>query len=266
MDDQDVAKHWDENAPEWIRAVRAGWDVYREHVNNPAFFGLLPDLAGLRVLDIGCGEGYNTRKLADLGATVVGLDVSGAMVEAAREHEAAEPRGIEYHVSPGSDLSAFPDGSFDAVLSTMTMMDMADYAGCVREVARVLRRGGLFQFSITHPCVMTRLWEWVRDENGERRGMMIGNYFGLQPTSPEDDVDEWFFSSAPAEARESARRFRVPRFFRTLSEYCNTLVGAGFRIDRLEEPHASDEIVSKCPGVADTQLVPYFLIIQCRRG
>jgi len=266
MDDDEVAKYWDRNAPDWIPAVRAGWDVYREYVNNPPFFAMLPGLTGMRVLDVACGEGYNTCKLADLGARVVGVDISEVMIAAAREHEADEPRGIEYHVTSGNDLSAFADASFDAVLSTMALMDMADYTGCVREVARVLKDAGLFQFSITHPCTMTRAWQWVRDERGRRKALLVGNYFSLNATSPEEDVEEWYFGSAPPEVKAAARTFRIPRFFRTLSEYVNVLVGSGFGIVRMHEPHADEAAVSQCPAVADTRLVPYFLIIQCRKA
>ena len=71
MDDKEVAKYWDDNAADWVPAVRAGYDLTRELLNNPAFLSMLPDLSGKRVLDIGCREGYNTRILANLcGATI----------------------------------------------------------------------------------------------------------------------------------------------------------------------------------------------------
>jgi len=264
MDDREVAGYWDANAPDWIEAVRAGWDVYREYVNNPAFFQLLGDLAGLDVLDIGCGEGYNTRKLADLGARAVGIDVSEAMIRAALHHEADQPRGIEYHVASGSDLGRFADESFDAVLSMMAMMDMPDYAGCVGESARVLKGPGLLQISISHPCTMTRPWKWVTGDEGRREGVVVGDYFSLEPSSEVEDVEEWYFSAAPPQVKAAARAFRIPRFFRTLSEYFNTLVEAGFRVDHMVEPHADESAVRRCPSVADTRVVPYFLIFQCR--
>ena len=265
MDDRDMARYWDENAPDWVRAVRAGYDVCREYVNNPAFFDMLGDIRGLRVLDIGCGEGRNTRLFADRGAAVTGIDVSEAMIAAARDEEQREPRGIAYHVGSGSDRGRFADGAFDAVLSTMVLMDMPDHAGCVREVARVLRAGGTFQFSITHPVCQTRLWRWVHDDQGRRLGVVIGNYFSLQPSAPEQDVDTWFFGGAPAEVKAAARPFHIPRFFRTLSEYVNTLVDAGLSVDRMAEPHASDEALAKCPSLYDTRQVPYWIVFRCRK-
>ena len=265
MDDRDVARHWDDNAPDWTSGVRAGYDVSRIYVNNPAFFGMLGDIKGQRVLDVGCGEGTNTRKYADLGAKVVGVDVSGKMIEAAHEHEAKELRGIEYHVTSGADLRRFPDALFDAVLSNMAIMDMADWQGCIREVARVLKAGGLFQFSISHPCTMTRRWKWILDEQGRRLGFLVGNYFRLIQDPPGKEVDEWFFGAAPAEAKAKARKFRIPVFFRTLSEYHNTLVDSGFIVERLAEPCPSNEAIAACPGIADNRVAPFFLVFRCRK-
>ena len=264
MDDSEVARHWDANAPDWVRAVRAGYDIHREYVNNPVFFEMLGDIRGLRVLDLGCGEGHNTRLFADRGAKVVGIDISEAMIAAAREEEAREARGIAYHLGSGSDLSRFADGSFDAVLGTMALMDLPDYAGCIREVARVLKAGGLFQFSITHPCSQTRLWRWVTDDQGRRLGVVVGNYFSLKPSTPDEDVGEWFFGGVPPEVKATARPFRIPYFFRTLSEYFNTLVAAGFIVERLEEPYATDEGLARHPALDDTRSVPYFLVFRCR--
>jgi 2-polyprenyl-3-methyl-5-hydroxy-6-metoxy-1,4-benzoquinol methylase len=78
MDDQEVGRMWDENAEAWTKLARAGYDVSRDHVNTPAFFAMLPDVRGLRGLDVGCGEGHNTRLLAGRGARMTALDISGA--------------------------------------------------------------------------------------------------------------------------------------------------------------------------------------------
>ena len=265
MDDQEVARYWDENAPEWIRGVRAGYDLYRDYLNSPAFLSMLPELSGKRVLDVGCGEGYNTRIFGKLCGEIVGIDVSEAMINAARKAEADEPLGIEYYVTPGNDLSPFEDSSFDAVLSTMAMMDMADYAGCIRECARVLKSGGVLQFSSLHPITMTRYWKWIENEEGERIGVIVGNYFGLQPTKPGDEVEEWFFASAPPEVRSKARPFRIPCFFRTFTEYFNPLPEAGFHVVCVKEPYADEMTAKECPYVADTRIVPLFMIMQCRK-
>jgi len=266
MDDRDVARHWDENAEESVRAVRAGWDVFRKYESMPDFLAMLPDLSGRTVPDLGCGEGTNTRAFAERGMHVTGVDISRTMIAAAREQEAADPRDIEYRVASANDLSLFETARFDAVLSTMALMDAADYVGAVREAARVLKAGGLFQFSITDPCTMTRRWRWIRDEHGRKVALCVGNYFGLQPSRPGEDVDEWFFGAAPPQVKDNARKFRIPRFFRTLSTYVNALIEAGLALTCLQEPYASAEALVSDPGAYDTHIIPYFLIIQCHRA
>src|ERR1700753_930710 len=94
MDERQNAQHWEENAPDWVRLVRKGFDTSRDLVNSPAFFAMLPDVRGLYGLDLGCGEGHNTRQVAARGAKLAALDVASAMVQATAEEERREPRGI----------------------------------------------------------------------------------------------------------------------------------------------------------------------------
>lgn len=82
--EQEVARYWDENADLWADHVRKGWDAYREHFDNPAFFEFIGDLGGKTVLDAGCGEGYDTRLLARSEARMTGVNISERMLELAR--------------------------------------------------------------------------------------------------------------------------------------------------------------------------------------
>jgi ubiquinone/menaquinone biosynthesis C-methylase UbiE len=67
-------KEWDEAAESWVDFVRQGKDYYRDELNNPATFKLIGNVKGRLVLDLACGEGYNTRILAEKGAKMVGVD------------------------------------------------------------------------------------------------------------------------------------------------------------------------------------------------
>ena len=77
MNHTEAGKYWNDNAHAWTQLARAGYDVYRDHLNTPAFFAMLPEVRGLAGLDIGCGGGHNTRLLARRGARVTGREARG---------------------------------------------------------------------------------------------------------------------------------------------------------------------------------------------
>jgi len=251
---------WDENAEVWTQLARAGYDVYRDLVNTPAFLAMLPDIQGRRGLDIGCGEGHNTRLLAQRGATMTALDISATFIRYARQTEREQPLGIEYQIASGVELP-FGDRMFDFATAFMSLMDMADSESAIREAFRVIKPGGFFQFSISHPCFLTPQWKWVKDDSGQRIGVVCGQYFDQKPAR----VAEWTFSHAPAELKETLRNFKAPIFQRTLSVWLNLLANTGFQIERATEPLADEKTATEYPTLADTRLVAYFLIIRCRK-
>ena len=174
---------------------------------DPVLSELIGDVAGGDVLSLACGQGQDARLLARLGATVTGVDVSEAMLRRAREHEAADPRGIAYVHGDAQD-APFADASFDGVVCHMALMDMPDLAAAVHSVARVLRDGGWFVFSIVHPCYHPHV-EIVDDYLLDHR------YAKLRPP-------DWL----PPHA-----------YHRPLADYVNDLAEAGLRIERVVEEH-----------------------------
>jgi trans-aconitate methyltransferase len=91
MDHGEVGGYWDRNADSWIELSRAGYDVYRDLVNTPAFLAMLPDVTGSTGLDLGCGEGHNTRLLARRGARMRAIDLAWRFLEAVVAEERREP-------------------------------------------------------------------------------------------------------------------------------------------------------------------------------
>lgn len=87
MDHQEVGKYWNENALAWTTIARAGFDIYRDYLNTPAFFDILPSIKDLHGIDIGCGEGYNTRLLSQKGAILNAIDISEIFIQKAGEEE-----------------------------------------------------------------------------------------------------------------------------------------------------------------------------------
>jgi SAM-dependent methyltransferase len=136
---------WEAEAGNWVEwARRAGHDSYGKF-HRDAFLELLPP-PGRRTLDVGCGEGRLARDLQALGHRVVAVDAAPSMVAHARE---ADPDG-EYVLASADELP-FPDGSADLVIAFMSLQDMDDPEGAVREAWRVLEPGGRFCLALVHP-------------------------------------------------------------------------------------------------------------------
>ena len=254
MDHREVGQYWNENAEVWTQLVRKGHDVARDLINTPAFFDLLPSISDKIGLDLGCGEGHNTRLLAQQGAHVTALDFSDVFIGHARSHEVTSPLGIR-HLRASSVQLPFPQNTFDFATAFMSLMEFPETGEALAEVFRVLKPGGFLQFSITHPCFNTITRENMRDENGQYVSVQLGEYFA--PTNGE--IEEWMFSCAPEEERRGLRKFRVPDFRSTFSEWVNLLITNGFQIQAIAEPCPSEEAIAQHPSLQSGRIAPFFL-------
>jgi SAM-dependent methyltransferase len=253
----EVARYWEANAATWTRHARAGYDIYRDGLNTPAFLDMLPPVHGLSGLDIGCGEGSNTRELVRLGAKVHAIDVAPTFIHYARDAEKTELLGITYLVADATDLP-FGSGSFDFATAFMSMMDMANQGAALCEAARVLRPGGFLQFSILHPCFVPPHRRVLREPNGTTRAIEVGGYFD----DTDGRIDTFRFENIPDEERQKTQPFRVPRFHRTLSGWVHLIVEAGLVIERFGEPRVSPKVAEAEPALEDTLVAPIFLHIR----
>ena len=260
MDHKEVGRFWNANAAVWTKLARAGYDVYRDHLNTPAFFALLPEVKGLTGLDIGCGEGHNTRLLRKRGARVTAVDIAEVFVNHAAQVERAAAQEITYAVASAVELP-FADATFDFATAFMSFMDIPETDRVLGEACRVLKPGGFLQFSIAHPCFDTPHRRNLRDTGGRTYALEVGDYF----RNLAGDVSEWTFGAAPPEVRQGLPKFKTPRFTRTVSQWLNALVETGFLIERVEEPRPSDETARACPYIQDAQVVAYFLHVRVRK-
>lgn len=260
MDASDVAACWEANAETWTRHARSGYDLYRDALNTPAFLANLPDIAGLDGLDIGCGEGSNTRKLAQAGASVTAIDIAPTFIRHAQEAEAANPLGIAYRVADGMALP-FADASFDFATAFMSLMDMPHQDRVLAETMRVLKPGGFLQFSILHPCFAPPHRKVLRDEAGAVRAIEVARYF----EAIDGEIERWRFGAAPEQEKATVAPFEVPRFHRTLSQWVALVVTAGFVIEHMHEPGVDAVTAKAMPYLADTLVAPLFLHMRVRK-
>lgn len=227
----------DESRERWDQ-VAAFWDDYMgEHSNRfhreivrPATERLLEVKEGDTVLDIACGNGNFSRRLADLGAQVVALDYSAVMIERAKQRSSSYEDRINYRVADATNdemLLTFGAERFDRAVANMALMDIADIQPLTNALGQLLKPGGVFVFSIPHPCFQSpnaRKIHETEEINGQivsRNSVQITKY--LTPESFETI---------------GIRGQPVPHllFHRPLSYYINLFLGAGFMMDGWEEP------------------------------
>ncbi|WP_084519444.1 class I SAM-dependent methyltransferase [Nocardia mexicana] len=176
---------------------------------------LLGDISDKRVLEIGCGSAPCSRWLSANGAHPVGLDVSGAML---RRGLAAMERGGPRVplVQAGAEALPFADGSFDLACSAFGAVPfVADSALVMREVARVLRPGGRWVFSVNHPM------RWIFPDDPGPKGLRASlSYFDRAPYVEVDG------DGVPTYAEHH----------RTLGDRVREIVGAGLVLLDVIEP------------------------------
>jgi len=258
MDHKEVGRHWNSIASTWTAITRAGYDFYRDRFNTPAFLELLPDVRGLHGLDVGCGEGYNTRLLTRLGAIMSAIDISDVFVYHAAEVP-SEGGNIQYGVASAVDLP-FVNATFDFATGFMSFMDIPEIEVVLSEIYRVLKPSGFVQFSISHPCFDTPHRKKLRSSDGLTYAYEVGDYF----RNLNGEMLEFNKPNSRA-AKDGFPLMRIPRFTRILSQWINALVDAGLIIERMNEPRPTDEQVQDCPGLQDAQVVSYFLHIRARK-
>jgi 2-polyprenyl-3-methyl-5-hydroxy-6-metoxy-1,4-benzoquinol methylase len=151
---EETREAWNENAAFWDERMGEGND-FVEVLIWPAMVRLLDLQPGERVLDIACGNGLTSRRLAAMGAEVVAFDFAAEMIAYARQRTTQHADQITYHVLDATDeaaLLALGERRFDVALCNMALFDMADIQPLMRALARLLRQGGRFVFSVVHPC------------------------------------------------------------------------------------------------------------------
>jgi SAM-dependent methyltransferase len=252
FDVESVRASWDDAADVYAEGQASGRDYYRYEFFGPAQLALCGDVAGMRVLDVGCGNGYFARELARCGARVTGIDISPRMIEHARRQEWATSLGIEYHVLDAGALPAsFVPQSFDKAASCLALQDMPNVRMVLQGVRSLLRPGGSFVASIAHPCTDTPFRVWERDNDGKKRWLCIDRYFERGPL-------EYAWSGW-------GRDFMTEAIHATLEDWVGWILEAGFHLRALKEPCPTEQALRARPDLEDAARVPYYLLFDLVR-
>lgn len=224
---------WEDSAEAWIQCVDEG-DVNRTLFLDPVMLAWAGDVAGLDVLDVGCGEGRFCRMLAERGARCVGVDPVPTLLAEARRRG-----GATYHLARAEHLP-LSDASIDLVVAYVSLVDVPGYREAIAEMARVVRPGGrvlVSNVSTIFTCVNVG---WAKNELGERLYVPVDDY-----------VTE-------SGAEVAWRGIQVVNWHRPLAAYFQAFLEAGLLLRRFEHPIPPDEAIRQRPQLADNRRVPNF--------
>ncbi len=206
---------------------------YNAYYDRPGMLSQLPPLAGLYVMDAGCGTGKLAEIMVNQGAAVTAFDYNAEFVDITR-HRLGK-RATVLQADLAEPLPFAPDDTFDLVTASLVMHYLKDWTPALREIHRLLKPGGLLIFSTHHPTMMWKLFE-------------------LQDYYAETLIeDEWAIGT-------------VKYYHHPLTYISAALRDTGFVIEHLHEPQPTEDMKRVSPESYEKLMKnPWFLVIRARK-
>ena len=203
LSDAKVVDSWRKNAEPWTTAVRERQIESRRLVTDAAIVQAVLSVAPRRVLDVGCGEGWLARALAEPGMQVTGVDVVPELIERARQTGGADYRVMSYEELAAGQLS----DRFDAVVANFALIGAESVDALIASVPRLLAPSGYLIIQTLHPVAGNGDLPY---KDGWRPGSWVG------------------FSSAFTDP--------APWYFRTMESWEKLIGDSGLRLQQRLEP------------------------------
>ena len=234
---------WNTTAQVWDEKMGDEGNDFHQVLVRPAIEKLLQLKPGQRILDVGCGNGLTTRRLASLGAKLLGIDFASEMINNARKRTNYNQESIQYQILDVTDETALlklGENTFDAAVSAMALMDMAEIEPLFRALTKLIRPGGCFIFAVMHPCFNS-----------------MHTSLAAELIEEENKIYTEYFIKVKAYLKPSKKRglalANQPQphiyFHRPLHILLNTAFKAGFVLDGLEEPAFPPELAAQNNGI-----------------
>ncbi len=222
---------------------------FNDCIETPILLKMLPDLQGLKVLDIGCGMGQHAKYYSDQGASyVLGIDISEKMLSYAKEHNGAD--NIEYLKMAMEDIGVLKD-KYDLITSSLAFDYADDLELLLKDIRKLMSDDSLLVFSMSHPIATAydgSCDRFTRTESGERLWANLNHYF-----EEGKRVVKW----GPVDDYEL--------YHRTFSSLLNSIIKAGFIIEECQESKAPDELAKEYPAkFGGTVIRPDFVFFRCK--
>ena len=206
--------------------------LFNAYYNRPEMIRLVGDVAGLSVLDAGCGSGPLMDDLRAKGALVAGFDLSAAMVGLARERLGED---TDLRVADLGAPLPYPDDEYDVVVVSLALHYVQDWASALAELRRILKPGGRLVVSIIHPTVYAISYPEA-------------DYFTLTQYSEDYTFD--------------GQTVWMTYWHRPLQDVINAFTAAGFRITTVTEPPPAPDTPTQLLPTTDGRSFICFLFFE----
>lgn len=225
MSERDIEKWWDE-ASDYYQKEISGDDLRTMHYgpfgSSEKKLKLLGNVKGRKILELGCGGGQVSVSLAKKGALCTGIDVSEKQLSHARKLAKSNGVKVEFIKKSFSELeghgsknaSAFPRNYFDIVVSVFALQYAEDINKVFSGVRKVLKKGGMFVFSLDHPFYMAI----------DPSTLKVSESYNI--TGIHKDKETW-----PDGSRHTFIMYR-----RRISDIVDAVFKSGLKLDRILEP------------------------------
>lgn len=218
---------WDANAEHWDARMGDEGNDFFNLLCWPALAAFLDVQPGSHILDIACGNGLTSRRLAALGAHVTAFDFSANLIARAKIRPNPNSR-ISYHVvdaTSESQLLSLGERNFDSALCNMALFDMPEIEPLFKALRKLLKPNGIFAFSLMHPAfnnpsITLLAEEWDDGQIQTRYGVKVTRYINQ-------------FLSEGLALRNQPRPQLY--FHRPIKNYMNVAFINGFVLDGFDE-------------------------------
>lgn len=203
---------------DWYDEHLQSGNSYHETLVWPKLLNLLGDINNKKVLDLACGTGFFTHKIAELGAKVTGVDISPELIEKAKFGSSK----AKFIVAPVNDLSVLDNEEFDHIINILAIDNIAEVEDMHRECARILHKDGAMHLVFNHPA--------FRNPSQSSWGMDSRKHIQYRR------IDKYMSESRVKIAMHpGANDQTTTTFHRPLEWYFKQFEGAGFRVSKLQE-------------------------------
>lgn len=224
----DISREWDRIVLRRGQQIASGKDLSFTFVLVPSLLSLASVCDLSSVLDIGCGPGFLTTEIAKCAQRVVGVDISYASINYARQRW-PNFTNVQFIHTSVEDYAARNSGSeFTAAVANMTLVTVLDLDNVLKAASRLIKSGGHILCTITHPCFWPIYWGYFQER-----------WFNY---SQEIPIEGPFKISL-----DDCESFVTTHIHRPLERYVAALSGAGFSIDEIQEPFPSQEVEARYP-------------------